>query len=78
MDDLIPLRFLQVGQSGQVGGLTGHSDHVQRLHELGFFDGADVEMIQTGTPCIIRLGEKKLGFRETDMSGVLVRPGMIS
>ncbi|MCA9245648.1 MAG: ferrous iron transport protein A [Planctomycetales bacterium] len=71
----IPLRMLRAGESGQVCQLMGRADQVQRLQELGFVDGTIVEMIRAGAPCILRLGERKLGFRATDLANVLVRTG---
>lgn len=69
----IPLRMLQAGQSAVVSQLMGRTDQVQRLQELGFVHGTLVEMIQAGAPCILRIGERKLGFRATELANVLVR-----
>ena len=73
--DLIPLSALAVGQLAQVGLLLGQPEQVQRLHEIGLRDGTSVEMVQQGSPCIIRLGGQKLCFRADDLLQVLVRPG---
>lgn len=71
---LIPLKQLPNGHTGQVGQLMGRTAQVQRLQELGFRDGVEVEMVQSGSPCVIRLGSKKLGFREAEMLRVMVWP----
>ena len=72
---LIPLQFLARGQFGEIGELVGKPDHIQRLRELGIRSGAQVEMLQPGSPCIVRLDEQRLCFRESDLIGILVRPG---
>ena len=74
IDELIPLSALSNGQAAHIGQVAGRVDHVHRLHELGLRSGAKVEMLQTGTPCIIRLSGQKLCFRGEDLTSVLVRP----
>jgi ferrous iron transport protein A len=73
--DLIPLGQLSMGRKAVVAAVLGGSDQVHRLHELGLRDGAAVEMVRTGSPCILRLGAQKLCFRADDMLSVLVKPG---
>ncbi len=63
------------GQKALVDQVLGAPAHVQRLRELGLRDGAQVEMLQPGTPCIVRLGEQKLCFRADEITSVLVRAG---
>ena len=69
---LIPLSFLRAGQVGRVGEVLGTSDMVHRLREMGLYDGAPVEMIRPGSPCIIRLQGQRLGFRMDDIARVMV------
>ncbi|HIN94364.1 MAG TPA: hypothetical protein EYN03_01865, partial [Planctomycetes bacterium] len=68
----IPLHLLQPGQSGHVEQLTGAPDVVKRLEEMGLREGMEVEMIQPGSPCIVRLGDTRLCFRETEVIHVMV------
>ena len=70
----IPLKLLPAGHLAEVAELSGRTDQVKRLRDLGFVHGAQVEMVQAGVPCIVRLGERKLGYRETEMASVFVRP----
>ena len=74
-DELIPLGFLLRGQAAEVGEIVGRPDQVQRLHELGLRSGVQVEMIQPGSHCIVGLEGQRLCFRETELIGILVRPG---
>ncbi len=78
MHDLIPLSRLAPGQSAHVGHVDGQPDAVHRLEELGLRGGATVEMVQRGSPCIIRLAGHKLCFRPDDLLQVLVRLGAVT
>jgi Fe2+ transport system protein FeoA len=75
---VIPLSLLSPGQAGQVDRVTGQPDEVHRLEELGLRGGASIEMVQTGSPCIIRLSGQKLCFRADELLRVLVRCGAAS
>jgi Fe2+ transport system protein FeoA len=75
MFELIPLRCLRPGQTGEVGQVVGDPQQVHRLQELGLRQGTRVEMVQAGSPCIIRTAGSKLCFRQSETLGVLVRPG---
>ena len=74
MHELIPLNLLQCGQAASIGEVTGRPEDVHRLSELGLQGGARIEMVQPGSPCIIRLAGNKLCFRADDLMRVLVRP----
>ncbi|MGD9722176.1 MAG: ferrous iron transport protein A [Pirellulales bacterium] len=78
MHDLIPLNLLAPGESAEVGHISGLPDDVHRLEELGLRGGAAIEMVQGGSPCIIRLSGQKLCFRADDLVHVLVRRGVAS
>jgi Fe2+ transport system protein FeoA len=78
MNESIPLNFLTAGQTGAIDQLIGRPEQIHRLKELGLRDGAQVEMIQPGTPCIIRLAGHKLCFRADELLHVLVRPGAVA
>ena len=76
--DMIPLRHLASGESGEISQLVGHPDEVRRLEELGLRCGAQVEMVQPGHACIVRVAGSKFCFRECDLFTVLVRLGVPS
>ncbi len=78
MHDLIPLSLLRTGQSAQVDQVLGLPDEVHRLEELGLRGGAAIEMVQSGSPCIIRLAGHKLCFRADELLSVMVRRGAAS
>lgn len=70
----VPLNFLQPGQFGRISGVLGVSDEVHRFSEMGLRDGAQVEMLQSGRSCVIRLNGHKLCFRTDDSTCILVCP----
>ncbi len=72
----MPLTCLLAGQTAQVEDVVGAAEFVHRLRELGFQPGAAIEMIQPGSPCIIRLRDQKLCFRQDELMNVLVRAGV--
>ena len=73
MHDLLPLQMLPAGCRGQITQLLGSEDEVHRLQELGMRVGCSIEMIQGGSPCIVKLGNTKLCFRDNDAFLVLVQ-----
>lgn len=73
MFDLVPLRCLPVGTVAQVGELVGPREVVHRLEELGLRIGAEVEIVQSGETCMLRLNGQKLCFRCGDDMAILVR-----
>jgi ferrous iron transport protein A len=72
---VVPLCDLCSGQSGCVGQVVGSRELVHRLREMGLYEGARIEMIRPGSPCIVRLQGLRLGFRMDDCAHVMVRVG---
>jgi Fe2+ transport system protein FeoA len=70
----MPLHFLRAGEIATVVDVLGRAEDVHRLQELGLRGGVDIEMIQPGVPCIIRLTGQTLCFRADDLLRVVVRP----
>ena len=54
MSDLIPLSLLPIGSLASVSKVIGKPEHVHRLNELGLRDGAEIEIVQGGAPCIMQ------------------------
>jgi Fe2+ transport system protein FeoA len=74
VENLIPLSLLAAGQVAQVDQLLGSPHEVHRLSEMGFTPGASLEMIQPGSPCIVRLSGSKLCLRDANLFQILVHP----
>lgn len=75
MHDSLPLHILNPGERASIDQLLGPPAEVQRLEELGLRVGRTIEMIQPGTPCIVRLEGAKLCVRHGQDCHILVRPG---
>lgn len=73
MSELVPLMMLAAGQMARVDQLLGLPEQVHRLEEIGLRLGAEVEMLQPGAPCIVRLAGHRLCFRGDELTQVLVR-----
>jgi len=71
--DLLPLTLLRPGQIARIDQLVGDSDAVCRLNEMGLRVGDHVEMVQSGSPCIVRLRGHQLCLRDGNLFQVLVR-----
>jgi ferrous iron transport protein A len=71
--EMVPLTSLRTGQMGRVAEVHGSVELVHRLREMGLYDGAQVQMIRPGSPCILRLQGQRLGFRTDDLARVVVR-----
>lgn len=74
VDEIIPLNHLTAGSRGTIDTVLGQPDFVHRLEEMGLRGGATVEMVQPGSPCIVRLAGQKLCLRGDELLHVLVRP----
>jgi ferrous iron transport protein A len=73
MSYVMPLSLLAAGQIAEILDVAGTEAHARRLGELGFRQGACVQMVRRGSPCIVRLENSRLCFRECEMSHILVR-----
>jgi len=78
MPDLIPLHRLGSGEVAQIVSVVGRPEHVHRMKELGLHDGAEIAVLRSGTPCIIRLAGQTLCFRANELLSVLVRPAVLA
>lgn len=69
------LSDLSPGQTASVTAIIGEPALVQRLYELGLFEGETVEYLAAaplGDPIEILLGNSRLSLRKTDAAGVSV------
>jgi Fe2+ transport system protein FeoA len=68
----MPLSLIPVGIPAKISEVLGTLADVNRLSEMGMRPGVIVEIVQNGSPCIVRVGESKLCFRESEVLRVLV------
>lgn len=74
---MVSLDQLQSGQRGRVGGIDGDDPLVQRLMEMGLFEGEEVEVLgfaPLGDPMEIRLRDYRLSLRRSEAARVQVEP----
>ena len=72
------LSDLREGQAGTVEALAGDPALVQRLYELGLFEGERVEVLAfapLGDPVEVRVGNTRLSLRRQEAAAVAVAPG---
>lgn len=72
MPELVPVTLLHSGQIAEVGQLVGPPEQVRRLEELGLRTGVRLEMVRSGSPCIVRIDGSTLCFRDDETLRVLV------
>ncbi|HTU20030.1 MAG TPA: ferrous iron transport protein A [Gemmataceae bacterium] len=66
---------LRPGQCGRVSALAGNDGLVQRLMEMGLFEGEAIEVVALaplGDPIEIRLGDSRLSLRRSEAARVHV------
>ena len=78
MENSIPLHCLEMGQMAAVTAVVGEREAVHRLEEIGLRCGTEVEMVQTGQPCIVRIDSQRLCLRGDELLRVLVRPAVLA
>ncbi len=76
--ELLPLSLLTAGQSGRVREIVAPRDEAHRLAEMGLRPGAVIEIVQPGSPCIVRLAGQTICFRPGEAGHVLVETGAAS
>ena len=76
--ELIPLNLLDDGATAQVAEIMGGPEQVHRIKELGLKHGAELQMLRSGSPCIIRMAGQTLCFRGSELLSVLVRPRVLA
>jgi ferrous iron transport protein A len=74
MREFLPITLLAAGQVAEIRQLIGPPEHVRRFEELGLRVGVRIEIVRAGSPCIIRVGDSRLCFREDAHVQVLVAP----
>ena len=56
------LPMLQAGDVATIAGITGRHIGAKRLVDMGFVQGARLEMVCPGLPCIVRIGGVCVGL----------------
>jgi len=75
--ELLPLHCLAPGQKAYVSQFCGSGEQIERMQAMGVREGAEIEVVKSGSPCIIRVENCQLCFRESEALCVLVALGEI-
>ncbi len=78
MPDMIPLHHLSLGEVAQIVSVVGRPEQVHRMKELGLREGAELTVIQSGSPSIVRVAGQTLCIRSNELLGILVRPAVLA
>jgi len=76
--ELMPLEFLHAGAWADVAEVTGEPGWVTRLGEMGVRIGSRLRVLQSGSPCLLQVGESRLSLRGDLAMQILVRPVVVS
>jgi ferrous iron transport protein A len=71
---LLPLEMLRSGEWADVAEVVGEPGWVGRMAELGVRSGSRVQVLQPGSPCLLRVGGSRLSLRGDVQTQILVRP----
>jgi ferrous iron transport protein A len=69
---IIPLELLSAGERARIVEIDGEPSLVNRLNEMGLSDGAEIKMVQSGSPCIIALDNHRISFRGEEAAIIYV------
>lgn len=69
---LVPLESMTTGEHGVVHTLDGAPDFVVRLEEMGLREGTAIQMVRSGSPCILAVNDHRLSLRFDNKATVLV------
>jgi ferrous iron transport protein A len=73
-ETVLPLDMLRPGQWADVTDVGGDPTWVSRMAELGLRAGCRLQMLQSGTPCLLQVAGCKLCLRSEMSFQILVRP----
>jgi ferrous iron transport protein A len=73
-DLLLPLELLGCGEWADVAEVYGEPAWVGRMAELGVRAGSRLQVLQGGSPCLLRVGGGRLSLRGNPDTHILVRP----
>lgn len=71
---LLPLDMLKSGEWAEVAEISGDPNWVGRLAELGVRQGCRLQVLQSGSPCLLKVDQCRLCLRGAECSNILVTP----
>jgi len=74
MHSLLPLEMLRPAEWAEIHTVCGDPGWVGRMAELGIRTGCRVQVVQPGSPCLLRVGNCRLSLRGECDCQIVVRP----
>jgi ferrous iron transport protein A len=71
---ILPLDLLDSGTSAVVEDIQGEPHWVGRMAEIGIRQGCQLQVVRSGSPCLLQLQGCRLCLRGDDTTRILVRP----
>jgi Fe2+ transport system protein FeoA len=71
---LLPLDMLKAGEMAEIAVVSGDASWVGRMAAMGVREGCQLEVLQPGSTCLLKISNCKLCIRHCDESQILVRP----
>lgn len=71
---LIPLDCLHAGEWADVEEVSGDPAWVGRMAEIGIRSGCRLQIVQSGSPCLLQIADCRYCLRGDAASQILVRP----
>jgi Fe2+ transport system protein FeoA len=75
-DAVLPLELLGSGEWAEVAEVKGEPGLVGRMAELGVRIGSRLQVLQPGSPCLLRVAGARLSLRGDLAVQILVRPAL--
>lgn len=69
---MVPLQFLHDGEMARIVSLDGDPPFVARLNEMGLREGEVLQVLHSGQPCIVAIGNHRLTFRGGESAHLFV------
>jgi ferrous iron transport protein A len=73
-DTLLPLELLTPGERAEIAEIHGESGWIHHLAELGLRSGCHLQVVQSGSPCLLLIGGCRISVRSDLATRIFVRP----
>lgn len=72
-ESVVPLELVSSGQSVEVVDVAGDPSWTSRIQEMGIRVGACLQVLRSGSPCMLQVGNARFCLRCTAGALILVR-----
>ena len=71
---MMPLELVNPGDWADVAAINGEPSWIGRMAELGVRIGSRLQVLQSGSPCLLKIGDSRLSLRPALGTEILVQP----